>query len=346
MNCPVSIDTGQFIKHYRAENTTAHQKYIAKQIAKYFSTITTLTRTFLNTLYLFSQLLGHQNMTNLSKLIRKAIFVPIWNSSIPQGAPCVDTNPKNMSLKQKVIYFPCCINRMMGPHPQTNNQNIHLPKIVEKVLFKAGYEIIYPSSLPHLCCGMAFSSKGFPDQANQKFEELSQAFLEISPKLEIPILFDMSPCLHHFKSHLKPTSASATLPVMEPIQFTEKYLLENLIWTQKKQKISVHTPCSSKQMGLSHNFNKILSQCSKHVIDTEIPCCGMAGDRGLWFPELPKSSLSSLKISQDISEGYCNSRTCEMALTLNTGVPYQSLFYLVDECTESKEETKNEINEN
>ena len=31
--------------------------------------------------------------------------------------------------------------------------------------------------------------------------------------------------------------------------------------------------------------------------------------------------------------GYSNSRTCEIGLTTNSGVPYKSIVYLVDECT-------------
>jgi len=35
-----------------------------------------------------------------------------------------------------------------------------------------------------------------------------------------------------------------------------------------------------------------------------------------------------------VQVGYSNSRTCEIGLTTNAGIPYVSIAYLVDECTE------------
>lgn len=35
--------------------------------------------------------------------------------------------------------------------------------------------------------------------------------------------------------------------------------------------------------------------------------------------------------------GYSNSRTCEIGLTTNSGIPYESIVYLVDQCTTSKD---------
>ena len=34
--------------------------------------------------------------------------------------------------------------------------------------------------------------------------------------------------------------------------------------------------------------------------------------------------------------GYSNSRTCEIGLTTNSGIPYESIVYLVDKCTTAK----------
>ena len=39
---------------------------------------------------------------------------------------------------------------------------------------------------------------------------------------------------------------------------------------------------------------------------------------------------------ENIQIGYSNSRTCEIGLTTNAGIPYVSIAYLVDECTKVK----------
>lgn len=37
-----------------------------------------------------------------------------------------------------------------------------------------------------------------------------------------------------------------------------------------------------------------------------------------------------------IETGYSNSRTCEIGLQTNAGIPYRSIIYLVNSCTKAK----------
>ena len=66
--------------------------------------------------------------------------------------------------------------------------------------------------------------------------------------------------------------------------------------------------------------------------------------RLLWFcrrqritrPELNTYALRKLRpqlTKAGIGIGYSNSRTCEIGLATNTGIPYVSIAYLVDQCT-------------
>ena len=91
-------------------------------------------------------------------------------------------------------------------------------------------------------------------------------------------------------------------------------------------------------MGLEPGMKAIAQQCAHNVAESNVPCCGMACDKGLWFPELPKSSLKQLKenIPKNCQEGYSSSRTCEIALSLHGQIPYQSIIHLVDDCTVPK----------
>ena len=73
------------------------------------------------------------------------------------------------------------------------------------LLTRAGFTIRYPENLSKLCCGMAFSSKGFRKQAAQKAEELNEALLRASDNGRLPILCDMSPCLLHMRETLDKT---------------------------------------------------------------------------------------------------------------------------------------------
>ena len=95
-------------------------------------------------------------------------------------------------------------------------------------------------------------------------------------------------------------------------------------------------------MGLETQLLKLAHMCTTQVVwPEEIYCCGFAGDRGFTFPELNKSSLEGLDEHVCTCDaGYSTSKTCEVGLSLHSGIPYRSILFLVDEVTISNEVTK------
>ena len=78
---------------------------------------------------------------------------------------------------------------------------------------------------------------------------------------------------------------------------------------------------------------------TKVLIPEEVGCCGFAGDKGFTKPEVNKWALRKLRPQIEkagIKRGFSNSRTCEIGLSVNAGIPYKSIIYLVDECTKPK----------
>ena len=56
-------------------------------------------------------------------------------------------------------------------------------------------------------------------------------------------------------------------------------------------------------------------------------------------PELNAYALRKLRThikERGIEVGYSNSRTCEIGLQTNSGIPYRSIVYLVNNCTQPK----------
>jgi D-lactate dehydrogenase len=92
-------------------------------------------------------------------------------------------------------------------------------------------------------------------------------------------------------------------------------------------------------MGLADTIVALARRCSKHVlVPEEVGCCGFAGDKGFFLPEVNAYALRKLRPqieANNIEIGYSNSRTCEIGLTTNSGIPYVSIAYLVDSCTKS-----------
>ena len=90
-------------------------------------------------------------------------------------------------------------------------------------------------------------------------------------------------------------------------------------------------------MGLTEKLISIAEACVTNVVIPEgVTCCGFAGDRGFNFPELNESALKNLKPEIEkhkCSAGYSSSKTCEIGLSNHSGIDYNSIAFLVDECS-------------
>ena len=131
------------------------------------------------------------------------------------------------------------------------------------------------------------------------------------------------------------------MKLYEPAEFIMKYLVERLDFHKIDRHIALHITCSTREMGVANDLIALARLCSDHVYLPEgVGCCGFAGDRGFTFPEMNKYALRKLKPqieAHHIEVGYSNSRTCEIGVQSNTGIPYLSIVYLVNECTTKKQ---------
>ncbi|MDE6396396.1 MAG: (Fe-S)-binding protein, partial [Muribaculaceae bacterium] len=126
----------------------------------------------------------------------------------------------------------------------------------------------------------------------------------------------------------------------EPAEFIHDYLAPNLEFHPTDEPIAIHITCSSRRMNLADKIIGLARKCSTNVlVPSEVGCCGFAGDKGFTHPELNKWGLRKLKPQIDAfgaRHGYSNSRTCEIGLTTNSGIPYKSIAYLVNSVTTPK----------
>jgi D-lactate dehydrogenase len=184
---------------------------------------------------------------------------------------------------------------------------------------------------------MAFDSKGFKTQGETKARELETALLKASENGEYPVYVDMSPCLYRMKQVL-----DRRLRLYEPVRFITEFLIERLDFQKLARTVAIHTTCSSTKLGLGAQLRTVAALCAENVVVPEdVGCCGWAGDRGFTYPELNRSALSSLKknLPDGCNEGFSTSRTCEIGLSLHSGISYKSIVYLVDRCTTPKRTT-------
>ena len=331
--CPVKIDTGSLTKHLRAEQLTPGAKSIANFVANNFSTTLKGVRFGLHSANFMHKVLGTASMETFTKTMRDLSrkSLPKWSVTMPKGTN-INLNFEQKVRDKKVVYFPSCITRSMGLNDVSKEEK-QLFDVTVEILQKAGYQIIFPKDLSNLCCGMPFSSKGFIEASNTKSSQLEDALLYASEFGEYPILCDTSPCTKKMME-----SFSHKLDIYEPIEFALEFLTKDLEFTPINEPITIHTTCSSRKMGLEDKFKKLANLCSTTVIiPSDVKCCGFAGDRGFNFPELNKSALRYLKEqTAGAKMAFSTSKTCEIGLSDESGLDYNSIFYLINRVTKAK----------
>ena len=346
-SCPMKINTGELthiIRQMDMNNNPVGYK-VGEFAANHMAGIKSGLRVVLDVAHLGHVTLGPSMMTSIARGMNK-MGLPLWTTAMPKK----HRQPKKSDLTQfiieksvpqkeeehlplKVVYFPSCINQTMGQSKFHGKKHDLVDEVIQ-LCAKAGYEVIFPEGMERMCCGQIWESKGMLDIADRKSAELEAALWKASEQGKYPVLCAQSPCLHRMKKVMK------KMKLYEPAEFIMKYLVPRLDFHPIDRHIALHLTCSTRQMGVTDDLIALAKMCSNNVYLPEgVGCCGFAGDRGFTFPELNKYGLRKLRPQIEknhIEVGYSNSRTCEIGLESNTGIPYMNIVYLVHECTTAK----------
>ena len=346
-SCPMKINTGELTHLIRQMdmNDNAMGYKVGEFAANHMAGIKSGLRVVLDVAHLGHITLGPTLMTTVCRTMNK-MGLPLWTTAMPKK----HRQPKKTDLTQfiieksvpqhekeysprKVVYFPSCINQTMGQSRQGGKKHDLVDEVIQ-LMAKAGYEVIFPEGMEKMCCGQIWESKGMLDIADRKSAELEQALWKASEEGKYPVLCAQSPCLHRMKRVMK------KMKLYEPAEFIMEYLVPRLDFHPVDRPIALHLTCSTREMGVDKDMIALARLCSTNVFLPEgVGCCGFAGDRGFTFPELNRYGLRKLRPqieANHIEVGYSNSRTCEIGLETNTGIPYMSIVYLVNECTTAK----------
>lgn len=329
-SCPMGINVADLTHLIRQESLQPGSMgyKIGDFAAEHFEGIKSALRPVLSLANTGHTILGTTIMNGIGSAMH-AMGLPRWCASMPKPLYTIPASAVK-SEKLKVVYFPSCINQTMGTAKDSPVKEPLVNKMTS-LLNKAGYEVIYPKNMQKLCCGTIWESKGMMDIADRKVKELEAALWEASEHGKYPVLCDQSPCLHRMRHCIK------QMKLYEPAEFISEFLVPLLDFHPIDRPVAVHVTCSMRLMELANTIIGLAKKCStKVVVPAEVGCCGFAGDRGFTHPEVNKYALRKLKPqleANNIEIGYSNSRTCEIGLHTNTGVPYVSIAYLVDEVT-------------
>ena len=331
-SCPMGINVAHLTHVVRAQALPAGSLgyRVGDFAARHFAGIKGGLRLVLDTARLGHNMLGTGAMQSIGNVMHKA-GLPLWNAAMP-GSRRQPRAGHAGDSELKVVYFPSCINQTMGLSKGAPIKNTLVDEMVQ-LCRKAGYEVIFPEGLERMCCGTIWESKGMLDIADRKTAELDEALWQASEQGKYPVVCDQSPCLHRMRKMI------TRMHLYEPVEFIWEYLRDRLEFTPIDRRIALHFTCSTREMGLTGKMLQLARLCSNNVFLPEgVGCCGFAGDRGWTHPEVNRWALRKLRRQLEdnrIEMGYSNSRTCEVGLETNGGIPYQSIVYLVNEVTRS-----------
>ncbi|MGL5667464.1 MAG: FAD-binding and (Fe-S)-binding domain-containing protein, partial [Shewanella sp.] len=326
--CPVDNSMGQLVRKLRTPYISTTEQKVLDFQAKHFGAVNQVISTGFDVLGVIHKITG-DGITNAlmktGRLLSKE--VPYWNPDFPKGGKLPKPSPAKAG-QETVVYFPACGGRTFGPTPK-DPDNRTLPEVVVTLLERAGYNVITPEKTRDLCCGQMWESKGDFKNADAKRQELIDVVSKMSNGGKIPVLVDALSCTY------RTLTGNPQVQITDLVEFMHDKLLDKLS-INKKVNVALHLGCSARKMKLEPKMQAIADACSSQVHKPAgIDCCGYAGEKGLYKPEINASALRNIKklIPIEIKEGYYANRMCEVGLTQHSGISYRHLAYLLEECS-------------
>lgn len=216
-----------------------------------------------------------------------------------------------------------------------------MESVTVKLLKKGNYQVIYPENVDSLCCGLSLASKGLASPAELLSTKVLDELYRISEAGKIPIICDSSPCVHHIRETIQTSDKYRALQfaVFEPVEFICCFVENHLEWAQVFESILLHVPCSIKKLKMQNDIERLAQKCAKEVINSGVSCCGMAGDRGLRYPELGTSACEPLHralVGKNPVIGFSTSTTCEIQMANQSKINFSSILHLFNAATSTK----------
>lgn len=340
-SCPVNINTGDLIKHLRADGISARGQQTALTLSKHFKTVEQAFRLGSRMGHLAEKVVGAAGILAATRLVERltGLNLPKWNTAVlyPTGRIPM-TNSKEGA---EYIYFPSCISRAIGTPPN----DAKAPSLIETfqtLADRAGVKVWIPPDAAGHCCGMPFGSKGYTAAYQDMLHRTLTSFWDWSEGGRLPVVIDTSSCAYTLR-----TCADVLLPsdrekwqrltILDSLEFAHDILLPRLKIHPLSVDVVLHPNCAARKLNLTGKLVAISkASAGSATVPNSLDCCGFAGDRGLLFPELTASatSLESAEVNSCEYGGYYSSNlTCEMGMAAATRKPYRSFLYLLEQAT-------------
>ena len=343
-SCPVKIDTGALVKEMKSASRSPVSRRLARLAARHFGAVAVGARLSLRAVSLVRSIPGGARMLDLvtAPVNRLApLLVPRLRPGLelPAAAPALPAPQTHTDGSRRVVYFPSCLTRILGPHP--GESATPMGRAMLDVLEAQGFAVVHPERIGSLCCGMPFASKYFTEAAHDAAARSAEALWSASREGADPVVTDASPCAGTLQelalAHL--AASGRKLRVLDFPAFWAAEVLSARAPSRRRPGTAVlHPTCTLVKTGGLEDLLRVARAHSESVVvPPGAECCGFAGDRGFLVPELTASA--TVREAGEVRERatgpgvgyYSTCRTCEIGMTRAVGRPYLSIVHLVRE---------------
>lgn len=326
LRCPVGIETGTMIMGERARRRGGFARRVAQAAAGRTGAIEAAMRTGVGLADAAKGVVSAPVVEAVTETARRVTGkrVPrVYRALKPgPGAPQPVAAPE--APRGEIVYFPACPSRMFGA-PETAYDLLPGPDAMVALLTRAGFRVVLPENLTGQCCGQPFQSKGFPEEAERVGGTLKGELSALSHAGEVPVITDASTCAKHLREHQG--------QVLDSSEFLLLEVLPHLEITRRVPVVAVHHNCSAQRLKEQPATEAIARACAEKIaVLSSVTCCGYAGDKGMFTPELNEHATRF--VTRDIPEGcdlgVSTVSTCASGLSEQAGVPFVSLVSLLE----------------
>jgi D-lactate dehydrogenase len=343
-SCPVKIDTGALVKEMKSAARSRLSRRLARLAARRFGVVAAGARFSLRAVSAVRSAPGGAQVLDLvtAPLNRLApLLVPRLRPGmdLPTAAPPLADPRPVANGSPRVVYFPSCLTRILGPRP--GESAVPMARAMLDVLEAQGFAAVHPGGVGSLCCGMPFASKYFSEAARDAAARTAEALWAASREGMDPVVTDASPCAGTLQelggAHLAATGRR--LRMLDFPAFWSAAVLPSRPSPRRRPGTAVlHPTCTLvKTGGLADLLRVARAHSEVVVVPPGAECCGFAGDRGFLVPELTASATAREAAEvRELASGpgvgfYSTCRTCEIGMSRAAGRPYLSLVHLVRE---------------
>jgi D-lactate dehydrogenase len=329
LRCPVGIETGTMVIGERTRRRTDSERKLAHRIGGHTLALERGMKLGVGMQAFSRTIIGNGATDALAGLARKVTggAVPRVSPALRPGPGAPKTGPVATGAPNgRVVYFPSCATRMFGAATAENGLLPTTDAMVE-LLKRTGFDPIVPEHTEGQCCGQPFVSKGFPEEAERVGGKTRTEIDRLAGAGRFPVVTDASTCAKHMREH--PGEA----PVADSAEFLIAEVLPRLKLTQKLPAVAVHHNCSAQRLKEQEAINALAAAIADKVVVLDaISCCGYAGDKGLFVPELNAHAtrFGKAQIPADCTIGLSTVSTCATGLSERMGIPFFSIASLLE----------------